>query len=55
MDFSFLAEYYPYFLYGTIITLIISVVTIIIGTIIGILMALAKLSSITPLRWIANI
>ena len=55
MDFSFLTEYYPYFLYGTVITLIISVVTIIIGTIIGVLMALAKLSFVAPLRWLANI
>ena len=30
MDFSFLKEFYPYFISGTIITLIISVITVIL-------------------------
>ena len=55
MNFSFLPEYLPYFLSGTVVTLIISVVTIILGTIIGVCMALMKLSNVGPLRWLANI
>ncbi|MCD5029073.1 amino acid ABC transporter permease [Enterococcus asini] len=55
MNFDFLATYYPYFLYGTLVTLIISIVTIFFGTVIGILMALLKLSNPKPLRWFANL
>ncbi|EOH89221.1 His/Glu/Gln/Arg/opine family amino ABC transporter, permease, 3-TM region [Enterococcus asini ATCC 700915] len=55
MNLDFLATYYPYFLYGTLVTLIISIVTIFFGTVIGILMALLKLSNPKPLRWFANL
>lgn len=55
INFDFLTTYYPYFIYGTLLTLIISVITIIFGTIIGVIMALLKLSKIPPLRWFANI
>ncbi|EOL47584.1 amino acid ABC transporter permease [Enterococcus phoeniculicola] len=55
MNFSFLPQYLPYFLSGTVVTLIISIVTIILGTLIGVCMALMKLSKVTPLRWLANI
>ena len=55
MNFDFLATYYPYFLSGTLVTLIISIVTIFFGTVIGILMALLKLSNPKPLRWFANL
>lgn len=54
MNFSFLSIYYPYFLSGALITLIISVITIVFGTVIGVVMALFKLSKIRPLRWFAN-
>lgn len=55
MDFSFLHTYYPYFLQGTVVTLFISVVVVLFGSIIGVVMALMKLSKLAPLRWIANI
>lgn len=55
MNFSFLPDFFPYFLSGTMVTIIISVVTIIFGTIIGIIIALMKLSQVSPLRWFANI
>ncbi|KAF1296821.1 glutamine ABC transporter permease [Enterococcus sp. JM4C] len=55
MNFSFLPDYLPYFLSGTVVTLIISVVTIVLGTIIGVCMALMKLSKVAPLRWFSNI
>lgn len=55
MDFSFLKEFYPYFISGTIITLIISMITVLFGTVIGIVIALMKLSKVKLLRWFANI
>lgn len=55
MNFSFLPDFFPYFLSGTMVTIIISVVTIIFGTIIGVIIALMKLSQVSPLRWFANI
>lgn len=55
MDFSFLKEFYPYFISGTIITLIISMITVLFGTVIGVVIALMKLSKVKPLRWFANI
>ncbi len=55
INFDFLPTYYPYFIYGTVVTLIISVITIIFGTIIGVVMALMKRSKVSPLRWLANI
>lgn len=55
MDYSFLTVYYNYFLSGTLVTLIISFITVILGTILGIVLALMKLSSFRPLRWFANV
>jgi polar amino acid transport system permease protein len=37
------------------VTLIISFITIILGTILGVIFALMKLSSVRPFRWLANI
>lgn len=55
MDFSFLDKYFPYFLSGTGITIMISIVTVILGTGIGLLMALLKLSKKKPLNVLANV
>ncbi|MDT2756845.1 amino acid ABC transporter permease [Enterococcus asini] len=55
MNFQFLTTYYPYFIYGTMVTLIISIVTIVFGTLIGVLMALLKLSKLKLLRLFANL
>ncbi|MGM0215681.1 amino acid ABC transporter permease [Enterococcus sp. AZ109] len=55
MNFSFLDQYYPYFVSGTGVTIIISFVTVLFGTIIGLIMALMKLSKNKPLTWLANI
>lgn len=55
MNFSAMLQYSSYFLDGAAVTIIISIITVILGTIIGFLMAFAKLSKYTPLRWIANI
>ena len=55
MNFSFLDKYLPYFVSGTGITIIISIVTVVLGTLIGLAMALMKLSKNKPLNWLANI
>ncbi|WP_313757035.1 amino acid ABC transporter permease [Tissierella sp.] len=54
MDLEFLMEYYSYFLSGTATTLLISFFGVIFGTIIGIFLALMKLSSNKVLRGISS-
>lgn len=55
MNFSFLDKYLSYFASGAGITVIISLVTVVLGTLIGLVMALLKLSKHKPLNWLANI
>lgn len=54
MNFSFLPEYWAYFNYGVIVTIMISACVVFFGTIIGVLITFVKLSSFTPLKWLAN-
>lgn len=54
MDFSFLFEYYPYFISGTINTIIIAVLTVLFGVILGTVLALLKISNSKILRGIAS-
>lgn len=53
--FAFLKTYYPYFLKGALVTLIISIITVLLGTIIGLGFALLKRSKFSFLRAIATI
>lgn len=53
--FDFITEYYPYYIQGTYTTLIIAALTVLMGTIIGLLFALMKISNNKLLRIIANI
>lgn len=55
MDFSFLGKYLSYFISGAGITVMISLGTVILGTMIGLVMALLKLSKHKPLNLLANI
>ncbi|GFH43119.1 glutamate ABC transporter permease [Lactococcus hodotermopsidis] len=55
MSFEFVGKFLPYFNDGLIITLMISACVVLIGTLLGTLIALAKLSKIHVLRWLANI
>jgi polar amino acid transport system permease protein len=55
LDFSFLSKYLSYFVSGASITVIISLATVCLGTLIGLAMALLKLSKHKPLNWFANI
>lgn len=49
-----LEKYYSFFLEGVQNTLIIAFFTVLFGTLLGILMAMAKLSGFKPLRWLAT-
>ena len=51
MNFDFLPKYLPYFNDGMIVTILISAFVVLIGTLLGIVTALAKISKIAPLRW----
>lgn len=54
MNFSFLPEYWAYFNYGVIVTIMISACVVFFGTIIGVLITFVKRSSFTPLKCLAN-
>lgn len=53
MDFSFLSNYYMFFINGARITILLSIFTIIFGIILGIILALMKMSSNVILKSIA--
>ena len=55
MNFSFLPKYLPYFNYGALITVLISILVVCLGTIIGVLLAFAQRSRLKPLVWFANV
>lgn len=55
LDFSFLGEYGNYFIEGTLNTLIIAAIGVLAGTIIGIILALLKLSKLKIFKIIASI
>ena len=55
MNFSFLPKYLPYFNYGALVTVLISVLVVFLGTILGVLLAFAQRSKIKPLAWFANL
>ncbi|MDQ8820192.1 amino acid ABC transporter permease [Streptococcus ruminantium] len=55
MNFSFLPDYWTYFNYGAIVTLIIAVFSVFLGSILGILLAFAQRSKYSVLVWTANI
>ncbi len=54
MNFSFLPEYWAYFNYGVLVTIMISACVVVFGTMIGVLVALVKRSNIKFLNIIAN-
>ena len=51
---STLSKYYSFFLEGVENTLIIAFFTVLFGTLLGILLAMAKLSSFRPLKWLST-
>lgn len=52
--FKLLSRYYPFFLEGVRNTLILALFTVVLGTVLGILLAVMRMSRVTPLRWFAN-
>ncbi|MGL5615911.1 MAG: amino acid ABC transporter permease [Sarcina sp.] len=55
MDFSFISEYWRYFVDGTIYTLVIAAAAVLIGTIIGTFFGLMKISRNKVLKFIASV
>ena len=55
MNFSFLPKYLPYFNYGALITVVISILVVFFGTILGVLLAFAQRSRFKPLVCFANV
>lgn len=55
MNFSFLPTYLPYFNYGAIITIFVSLLVVFFGTILGVLLAFAQRAKFRPLAWLANV
>lgn len=55
MNFSFLPDYWAYFNYGVLVTLIIAVFVVAFGSILGVLLAFAQRSKYKLLVWFANI
>ena len=55
MDFSFLSKYSSYYLQGASITLLLALLTIIFGTILGLIISILRISKYKFLRVIASI
>lgn len=54
MDFSFLSEYYPYFITGAVNTVVLAFFTVLFGVLIGIVVALMRITKNRLLRFIAS-
>ena len=55
MNFSFLPQFWSYFNYGVLVTIMISVCVVFFGTILGVLVSLIKRSGIKPLEWLVSL
>ncbi|MGX7198636.1 amino acid ABC transporter permease [Enterococcus nangangensis] len=55
LNFSKMIPWIPTFIDGTILTVVMSLVTVILGSIIGLLTAMMKMSRYRLLHWLANI
>ena len=55
MNFSFLPKYLPYFNYGAVVTVLISICVVFLGTILGVALAFGQRSKFKPLVWLANL
>ena len=51
MNFSFLSKYWPYYLEGMKNTVLLALVTVILGGVIGLLLVLGRISGKRPLRF----
>ena len=55
IDFSRVWEWMPTFLEGTMVTIVLSLSTVLIGSLIGLVVVLMKMSNMKPLNVIANV
>ena len=55
MNFSFLPKYLPYFNYGAVVTVLISICVVFLGTILGVVLAFGQRSKFKLLVWLANL
>lgn len=55
IDFSFLGKYWPMFLQGSELTLVISIIGVVIGFLIGLLLVLMRMSQVKILNWIGGV
>lgn len=55
IDFSRVWEWMPTFLEGTMVTIVLSLSTVLIGSLIGLVVVLMKMSNVKPLNFIANV
>lgn len=55
MNFAFMDKYYPYFLKGAGITIVLSFFAVLIGTILGFLLTLLRRTNIKPIRAILDL
>ncbi|UUZ94909.1 amino acid ABC transporter permease [Paenibacillus sp. P25] len=54
MDFSFVTKYYQFFIDGAKVTIILSIFTVVLGVILGIFLAMMRVSRISVLKFIAT-
>ncbi|EJW92891.1 hypothetical protein EVA_19003, partial [gut metagenome] len=50
-----LSRYWPLFMEGTRNTLILALFTVVLGSLLGVVLAVMRMGNIPPLRWFANI
>ncbi|RNB87677.1 amino acid ABC transporter permease [Brevibacillus fluminis] len=55
LDFSLVTEFIPFLLKASLMTLELSIVSIILGLLLGLVAALMKISTIKPLVWLADL
>ena len=55
IDFGRVWEWMPTFLEGTMVTIVLSLSTVLIGSLIGLVVVLMKMSNVKPLNVIANV
>lgn len=55
IDFGRVWEWMPTFLEGTMVTIVLSLSTVLIGSLIGLVVVLMKMSNVKPLNFIANV
>lgn len=54
IDFTRIIDWLPTFLEGTVVTIVLSLSTVLIGSVIGLVVVLMKTSNVKPLKLIAN-